>query len=70
MESTAGTREPETPASGQQQIFRSVPSGLRGMKSACNFDLYGMPTYRLSSSKLQEGRYTGIRRISKVLTVD
>lgn len=37
-ESTAGMRDPETLASGQHQIFRRVPSGLRGKKSACNLD--------------------------------
>lgn len=33
--------------SGQHQIFRRAPSGLRGKKSACDFDLHEMLAYRL-----------------------
>lgn len=47
MGSRGGTREPETPAGGQRQIFRRVPSAPRGRKSACNPDLQGMPMDRL-----------------------
>lgn len=46
MENTAGMREPETLASGQCQIFRKVPSGLRGKNSACSLDLHEMLIYR------------------------
>lgn len=66
MESTAGMREPETLASGQHQIFKRVPSELRGKKSACNLDLHEMLTYRLCL--LVNNR--GICRMFKVLTVD
>lgn len=47
MQSTGGMKEPETLASGQRQIFRRVPSGMRGKKSACNLDLHEMLIYRL-----------------------
>lgn len=47
MESTEGMKEPETLASGQHQIFRRVPSGMRGKKSACNLDLREVLIYRL-----------------------
>lgn len=47
MGSTAGMREPETLASGQCRVFRSVPSASRGRKPACNLALHGMPVYRL-----------------------
>lgn len=34
-------------SSGLHQIFRRVPSGLRGKKSACDLDLHEMLVYRL-----------------------